>query len=173
MMDQTETTVEQEITKLTADAVVFGDGRRGPGIHPDDLWVLLIRRGWDPFRGYWALPGGHVDQGEECQAAAVRELREETGLSVPTLRPVAVYAAPNRDPRGRYVTFSYVARVVGTPEPAAADDATDARWFQANDVLTGKVPMAFDHARIISDATASVIGPEGKASAITIAPARR
>lgn len=156
-----------EIIKLTADAVLFGDGRRGPGIHPDDLHVLLIRRAHAPFAGMWALPGGHVDAGEECMPAAHRELGEETDLTVPTLRPFAVYAGVGRDPRGRYVSFAYTVRVIGTPEPAAGDDAAEARWFQVNDVATDRVPTAFDHKRMILDASALVIGPEGKASAVT------
>lgn len=155
-----------EIIRLTADAVVFGDGRRGPGVHPDDLHVLLIRRAWDPFVGMWALPGGHVNEGEECMPAAHRELGEETGLRVPTLRPFAVYASVGRDPRGRYVSFAYTARVIGTPEPVAGDDAADARWFLVNDVYTGKIPTAFDHKRMITDASSLVIGPEGTASAV-------
>jgi len=135
----------EESARLTADAVVFG-------VHHRDLHVLLIRRGWPPFEGCWALPGGHVDPGEHTLAAAHRELAEETGLRVDTLAPFAVYADPGRDPRGRYVTFAYTARLESCPLPTAADDATDARWVLVNDVLTGSVAMAFDHTRIVSDA---------------------
>ena len=136
-----------ETAHLTADAVVFGEHDRG-------LHVLLIRRGDDPFEGHWALPGGHVDPGEHAHAAAVRELAEETGLHVTpgSFLPFAAYGEPGRDPRGRYVTFAYTARLFSTPEPVPADDAADARWLLVDDVLAGRYPLAFDHARIIGDA---------------------
>jgi 8-oxo-dGTP diphosphatase len=135
----------QEIARLTADAVVFGTRDR-------DLHVLLIRRRWAPFEGCWALPGGWVDPGEETMAAAHRELSEETGLRVAELRPFAVYGDVGRDPRGRYVTFAYTTRLPHTPTPTAEDDAADAQWLLVDDVLTGKVRLAFDHARIVDDA---------------------
>ncbi len=158
----------EELCKLTADVVVFGDGRRGPGLHPEDLHVLLIRRARMPFRGMWAVPGGRVDQGEETMPAAHRVLGEETRLRVPTLRPFAVYAGVGRDPGGRSVSFAHTVRVIGTPEPTVSNDAMEASWFLVNDVFIGKVPMAFDHQRMVSDASALVIGPEGKASAVTV-----
>lgn len=157
---------EHEHAQLTADIVLFGDGRTGRGVHPKDLHVLLIRRGHAPFAGMWALPGGRVDAGEHTAPAAHRELGEETGLRVPALRPFAVYADPDRDPRGRVVTFAYVARIIGTPEAKPGDDATDARWVLVNDIYTGKEPVAFDHQKIITDATGLVIGPDGEAAAM-------
>lgn len=143
-----------ETARLTADVVLFAsDPRR-------DLNVLLIKRRWNPFEGRWALPGGHVDTGEQTMAAARRELTEETGIRVSALAPFAVYGDVGRDPRGRYVTFAYTARLpesAGLPKCAPADDAADARWVLVNDVIEGKVRLAFDHARIIDDALRVVI----------------
>lgn len=134
-----------ETARLTADVALFG-------LRDRDLHVLLIRRRWAPYADCWALPGGHVDVGEHTIAAAHRELAEETGLRVDALTPYAVYADPGRDPRGRYVTFAYTARLTTCPAPTPADDATDARWVLADDVLAGRVRVAFDHARLIRDA---------------------
>lgn len=134
-----------ETARLTADVVLFGidDDRQSH--------VLLIRRAWDPFAGCWALPGGHIDEGENTADAAARELREETGLTAPQLTPVAVYAEPGRDPRGRYATFAYTARIPHLPTPRADDDAAEARWVPLTEALTG-LRLAFDHGRIIRDA---------------------
>lgn len=134
-----------ETVKLTADVVLFGDFNSG-------RYVLLIERGYDPFKGSMALPGGHVDQGETTEAAAHRELTEETGLRVSPLTYSGAYAAPGRDPRGRYVTFAYVGRTWQRNEPTAGDDATRAEWVLIDDVLNGTVPVAFDHAQIIREA---------------------
>ncbi|GAA1208915.1 NUDIX domain-containing protein [Prauserella alba] len=139
-----------EMANLTADVALFSLDER------DRPCVLLIRRGWDPFEGHWALPGGHVDAGESTEVAAHRELAEETGLRIGSVEPVGVYAAPGRDPRGRYVTFAY-ATTVGTlaPQlmPIAGDDATEAHWLPVADVLgLDWLPLAFDHRQIIRDA---------------------
>lgn len=134
-----------EVIKLTADVALFGDFNSG-------RYVLLIERGWPPFKGSYALPGGHVDRGETTEAAAHRELTEETGLRVGSLTYSGAYAAPGRDPRGRYVTFAYAGRMWQRLEPAAGDDATRAEWVSLDDVLTGAVPVAFDHAQIIREA---------------------
>jgi 8-oxo-dGTP diphosphatase len=139
------TDTDQEIARLAADVVLFGES--GGQVH-----VLLIRRGWEPFKDHWALPGGHVDTGEDTAAAAARELVEETGLMAGELHLVAVYADPRRDPRGRYVTFAYTARSAHTPQPTAGDDAADATWLPVTDVLSGRYRLAFDHARLVDDA---------------------
>ena len=135
-----------EQIRLTADVVLFGefDG----AVH-----VLLIERGWDPFKGYWALPGGHVDQGENTEDAAYRELEEETGLRIgPQLKHVGTYDAPDRDPRGRYITSAYVGRMGHRVEPTAGDDAVKAEWVRLDRVMSGEFPLAFDHAEILRDA---------------------
>lgn len=139
-----------ETAHLTADVVLFGG-------HVGDLRVLAIRRRWDPFADCWALPGGHVDQGEQTIDAARRELAEETGLAVGILHPFGVYADPGRDPRGRYVTFAYAARVLDLPEPTPADGATDAQWIPVRHLTCGASGLAFDHVRIVSDALAVVL----------------
>ncbi len=134
-----------EIARLTADVVALA-------AHGGVPHVLLIRRGWDPYAGLWALPGGHVDPGETVTAAACRELTEETGLIIAAedLRPVGAYSAPGRDPRGRYVTFAFAALLPHMPTPTAGDDAAAARWLPVARALTDGV--AFDHAQIITDA---------------------
>ncbi|MFF7196874.1 NUDIX domain-containing protein [Streptomyces sp. NPDC008079] len=109
-----------------------------------------MERGWDPHKGQWALPGGHVSIGESALAAAVRELEEEVGIAVPAadLRPVGTYDTPGRDPRGRYVTAAYTATLPALAEPTAGDDAAAARWWPLADLPD----LAFDHAAILADA---------------------
>ncbi|MFD0078994.1 NUDIX domain-containing protein [Streptomyces sp. NPDC127166] len=133
-MAETETF---ETIRFTADVVVT----------TTDGYVLLIERGWDPHKGQWALPGGHVDPGETSLAAAVRELAEEAGVyAMPEdLVQVGVWDAPDRDPRGRYVTVAYHLEVLpGTPIKAG-DDATRAQWWPLSDLPQ----VAFDHADIL------------------------
>lgn len=114
--------------------------------------ILLIKRRWDPYAGSWALPGGHVDvdKAETSLEAAVRELEEESGVTVPAadLWQVGVYDAPDRDPRGRYVTVAYTATLPSPVPPTAADDAVAARWWP----LDTLPDLAFDHAEIVADA---------------------
>lgn len=131
-----------EIIKYTADAVLL----------TPDAQVLLIKRGWDPHKGAWALPGGHVDRREAAIHAAVRELEEEAGISIAPaeLRLVDVFDDPDRDPRGRYVSVAYTVTLPQPIPPKAGDDASAARWWP----LAALPELAFDHADIVSAATA-------------------
>lgn len=134
-----------ETIRLTADVVA---------IAPDETGlphVLLIRRRWEPYADHWALPGGHVDEGEDVATAAARELAEETGLDITAdaLTELGAWHAPGRDPRGRYVTVAYRADLPHRATTHAADDAADARWWPV-DALAG-IALAFDH-RLIIDA---------------------
>lgn len=124
---------------LTADCAVVN--RRGE--------LLLVRRGGEPFKGCWALPGGFMEMDETIEHCAVRELEEETGIRVTEddLRLIGVYSAPGRDPRGRTVTAAY-AVTIDTCTATAGDDAADVRWWP----LTELPPMAFDHNQIVCDA---------------------
>jgi ADP-ribose pyrophosphatase YjhB (NUDIX family) len=97
----------------------------------------------------WALPGGFVDYGESAEAAVTRELHEETGLRVRSLKLIGVYSSPGRDPRFHTLTVVYAAEADG--DSAAADDARDVRWWPV-DALPGNI--AFDHRQIIQDAVA-------------------
>jgi 8-oxo-dGTP diphosphatase len=134
-----------ETAILAGDVVLFG---RKDG----ELYVLVIRRRWEPFTGHLAVPGGCVGIGEDTEDAARRELGEETGLTANRLLYVGVYAKPGRDPRGRVVTFAYTALLDHLPEPTAGDDAATAEWVLVTKVLAAGTLLAFDHRQIITDA---------------------
>lgn len=113
--------------------------------------LLLIRRKGAPFAGAWALPGGFLEPDETLAAGAARELREETGVTLPAddLRQVGAYDDPGRDPRGWTVSVAFVAEVEGAEAAATAgDDAAEVGWFG----LDALPDLAFDHGRIIADA---------------------
>jgi 8-oxo-dGTP diphosphatase len=118
------------------------------------LQVLLIRRGVEPYLGAMALPGGFLrDDGEAIEAAARRELAEEAGLDADGLHleQIGVYGDPGRDPRGRVVSVAYLAVAPRLPEPVAGTDAVGARWVLADEVLSSRLTVAFDHQRIVAD----------------------
>lgn len=132
---------------VTVDMAVFtvADGR---------FQVLLIRRGKPPFEGGWALPGGFLEPDEDLDAAARRELVEETGLTPPRvhLERCGVYSDPGRDPRGRVVTVSYLALLPSPPRATAGGDAASVRWRPVSWVVEHPGELAFDHDRIVADA---------------------
>ncbi|MBN2330920.1 MAG: NUDIX domain-containing protein [Candidatus Aenigmarchaeota archaeon] len=121
---------------LTVDGIVIEEGR-----------ILLIRRGSPPFRGYYALPGGHIEKNEDVIQALVREVREETGLVVEPGMPVGIYDDPKRDKRGN-VTIAFLCSIKDG-EPSAGSDSCGVRFFPL-DRLPSR--MAFDHREMIRDA---------------------
>lgn len=119
-------------------------------IRDKQLAVLLIRRGGEPYRGSLALPGGFVRPDESLDAAAGRELAEETGLSADSvhLEQLASYGDPGRDPRLHVVSVAYLALAPELPMPTAGTDAAEASWVPVSAVPAG---LAFDHDRILAD----------------------
>ena len=122
------------VRAVTVDALVIRDGR-----------VLLIERGREPDFGKYALPGGFVDLDEDARTAALRELREETGLSGLNARLALVADDPDRDPRRHAVALVYLVEVAPDAVPTAGDDAAGLDWFPIDDLP----PLAFDHGEII------------------------
>lgn len=125
---------------VTADCVIFGfDGI--------NLKVLLIERGIEPYKGKWAFPGGFVNMNESCEEGALRELKEETGLSTAYIEQFHTFSDPQRDPRERIITVAYFA-LVRIQEVKGGDDAAQAAWFALDEVPQ----LAFDHDRILREA---------------------
>lgn len=119
------------------------------------LHVLLIKRGLEPFAGKWALPGGFLLETETLDECAARELAEETGLTAAVLEQCAIFSAPGRDPRGRFISVAYGALVPsGTVSLKAGTDAAEADWFPVDDLPE---PLAFDHAKILSQVHAHFV----------------
>ena len=117
------------------------------------LHVVLVRRGEAPFQGMWAIPGGFKRPTETLDEAAKRELREETGVDAASLlAQFGAYGDPERDPRMNVVTIGYVAVIRDVGAVVAGSDAADAALMPVSEVLTGKLPLAFDHLRILRDA---------------------
>jgi 8-oxo-dGTP diphosphatase len=121
------------------------------------LQVLLIRRGGAPFEGSWAIPGGFKRPDETLDEAARRELVEETGVdAASSLTQFGAYGDPGRDPRMNVVTVAYLAALRDVGAVAAGTDASDARLHPVDDVLEGRLELAFDHLRIVRDAVERV-----------------
>lgn len=129
--------------QLTVDIAVF----RRTTMH---IEVLLIQRAHQPFKNYWALPGGFINMRETLKQSAARELEEETGLVALDLVQVHTYGDPDRDPRGRVVSVAYATLLDGsTVHPIhPGSDAGEADWFPLEELPE----MAFDHQQIIMDA---------------------
>jgi len=111
-----------------------------------DNSVVLVKRSNPPFKGFYAIPGGFVEYGETVEEAAVREVKEETGLDVRLQRLVGVYSNPDRDPRGHIITIAYLGEEAGG-ELKPSTNAKEVKAFK-------KVPqnLVFDHGKILKDA---------------------
>jgi len=96
--------------------------------------VLLIRRGRPPRQGEWSLPGGRIEPGERAVNAALRELREETGVEAEIIGLIDVIDGLFPDASVHYVLIDYAARWT-CGEPVAGDDASDARFMPIEEAL--------------------------------------
>ena len=125
---------------ITVDVVIFT-------LYRGTLHILLVQRRHAPYEGYWAIPGGFVHADEPLDAAARRELAEETGVRDVYLEQLYTFGEPGRDPRGRVISVAYIALVRAERQSLeAATDAAAVHWFP---VMELPQSLAFDHDRII------------------------
>jgi len=113
-----------------------------------DNKIILITRAGKTERGKLALPGGHVEIGERVEDAAVREVKEETGLKVRLSDILGVYSDPKRDPRGHYVSTVFIAEIA-SGKLKANSDASKAKFY--NPLKLKEKDVAFDHFKILRD----------------------
>jgi len=126
---------------LTVDAIIPYKGK-----------ILLIKRKNEPFKDYYALPGGIVEYGEKVEDALLREVEEEVSLRGKIYKLVGIYSDPARDPRGHFVSACFI--VIPEGEPEAGSDAKDIGLFS----LDSLPELAFDHSKMIKDAEGDLRG---------------
>lgn len=122
---------------LTSDIIIIDSKKE----------VLLTRRNITPYKGWWAIPGGHVEMYERVSQAAIREIKEETGLKVKIVDFLGIYDSPKRDPRGHSVCITYIAKIV-SGKLQINSEVSEFGWFALN-----KLPkkLAFDHQQMLND----------------------
>ncbi|TNF44163.1 MAG: NUDIX hydrolase [Bacteroidetes bacterium] len=125
---------------LTVDAIVFA--KKGSNVS-----VLLIKRGREPFKNKWALPGGFIEMDETLETACKRELLEETGLKVEKMTQFKTYDAIDRDPRHRTISVVYFTELSEIKQVKGGDDASGAEWFSVAELPE----LAFDHKQILEE----------------------
>lgn len=124
---------------ITTDCTIFCQTEHG-------VKILLVQRKSDPYKNMWALPGGFLEEDEELEDGARRELHEETGLQIEKLTQLKAFGAVGRDPRGRTITVAFSGKTKTEEEVRGGDDAAAAKWFRLDDLPE----LAFDHAIIIN-----------------------
>jgi 8-oxo-dGTP diphosphatase len=137
---------EGSTPKVAADVVPFA-------YFANSMQVLLVRRRYEPYESYWALPGGLLEADETLEEAAARQLREETGVTDVYMEQLATFSELERDPRGRVISAAYLALIdIGTVTLAPGSDAREAEWRPVERLLAeignGSV-LAFDHDAIL------------------------
>ncbi len=130
-----------ERPSVTVDVVIFT-------LISQELHVLLVQRRHWPFEGFWAIPGGFITMEESLEAAARRELAEETGVRDIYLEQLYTFGEVQRDPRTRVISVAYIALVRADAQKIrASDESTDVRWFPVRDLPEH---LAFDHDQILA-----------------------
>lgn len=127
----------------TVDAVCLREVKDGNRHKNNSIEVLLIKRGKEPFKGMWALPGGHIEVKEEPYNAAMRELEEETSIVADEIFPLGSFNTD--DPRGWTISAAYLYVASEAEAAKAGDDAAEAEWFNIKELPE----LAFGHRKIV------------------------
>ncbi len=126
---------------FTVDNIIFG-------FDEADLKVLLIKRGEEPYKGEWALPGHFVQEGEDLLSAAERVLKELTGIDDVYLEQVKSFGAVDRHPHGRVITVAYYSLIkIADYNVNASSFASQAQWHS----ISKNKNLAFDHEEIMDE----------------------
>ncbi|MDL2227355.1 NUDIX hydrolase [Odoribacter sp. OttesenSCG-928-L07] len=127
---------------VAADCIVFAfDGK--------NIFLLLIERGNEPYKGCWAFPGGFMNIDETAHDAAIRELKEETGLVIKKIQQLGAFTDVDRDPRERVISIAFYSLIKNKSDNiCGSDDAAKAKWFNIKDIPK----LAFDHQLILNKA---------------------
>ena len=132
-------TYEYERPAMSCDCVLLSK-------EASEYQVLLIQRGKEPYKNYWAFPGGFLEMNETLEQCAKRELQEETGIVVSEISFVCMVDKIDRDPRGRVISGIYTAMIDKNSVIAKADDDAKAlKWFNISELPN----LAFDHEALI------------------------
>lgn len=130
---------------VTTDCVVFG-------FNGNDINVLLVKRGGEPFKGKLALPGGFLEPQETLEECAKRELLEETGIDSIKLRQYAVFSEVERDPRTRVISVLFYGllgpEAMLSPLIKSGSDASGLKWMKLDQAISNQT-LAFDHRQAI------------------------
>ncbi len=124
--------------RVAVDIVIFT-------IQAGVLKVLLVKRRIEPFLGQYAIPGGFVLEDEDLDQAALRELKEETGVGDVYLEQLYSFGDVKRDPRGRVISVAYFALISADRPLHAGTDASEAAWWPVQQLPS----LVFDHAAIL------------------------
>jgi len=131
-----------EQSSVTVDLVIFT-------VNKETLNVMLVKRAEAPYKDEWSLPGGFLFTGESLDEAALRVLKEKTGVKNVYLEQLYTFGKPDRDPRARVITVAYFALIpwsnLDQPE---SNKVTDLKWASVNQIPK----LAFDHKEILRSA---------------------
>jgi 8-oxo-dGTP diphosphatase len=124
---------------VTVDLVIFT-------VNEDRLQVLLVRRAEEPYMGFWSIPGGFLHKGESLEDAAARVMKEKTGVNGVYLEQLYTFGEPERDPRARIITVTYLALIPwqNLPQPESRK-VSGLSWF----AIDQAPQLAFDHQEIL------------------------
>jgi 8-oxo-dGTP diphosphatase len=126
---------------VTVDLVIFT-------VNEEKLKVLLVKRAREPFVGFWSIPGGFLKIGESLEGAAIRVMKEKTGVKEVYMEQLYTFGRPDRDPRARVITVTYFALIpwqnLIQPE---SNKVTDLTWYAADQLPS---QLAFDHQEILN-----------------------
>ncbi len=131
---------------VTVDILLFREKE-------NKLEVLFIQRLKEPYKDAWAIPGGFLDEGEDLMTAALRELKEETNVTLQELKQLKAYGHPDRDPRHHTISVAFWTLLQTDVHVKAMDDAKDFQWFPINELPV----LAFDHDQIVKDGTEALL----------------